>query len=269
MNQLTIFNYEHNEVRMFEIDGEPWFVLKDVCDILELSSSHKVAERLDEDERNLVPLIDSLGRQQETTVVSESGVYNVIFRSDKPEAKPFRRWVTHEVLPAIRKTGKYDVRHTELIEPAASKSAKIIGINRIILDEITRLSQKGINTESLSQYTEVLISQAEQEFNADFSWLKSINLAPEVPKLESKLYTIGQLCMEYSIETWKINRMLEEKHLIHRVSPVNTHPGRYLPTTKAIEEGLAIMQYDSDGHHPQVFWTVKGRDAIDDIVGPY
>lgn len=107
MNELQVFTYKNSEVRTVERDGEPWFVLKDVCEVLALGSPHKVAERLDEDERNQIPVIDSIGRQQETTVINESGLYNVVLRSDKPEAKPFRKWVTSEVLPSIRKHGAY------------------------------------------------------------------------------------------------------------------------------------------------------------------
>ena len=109
MNDLQIFSYQSHEVRTVEMNGEPWFVLKDVCEVLGLASPHKVAERLDGDERNQIPVEDSAGRQQETTVINESGLYNVILRSDKPEAKPFRKWVTSEVLPQIRKTGSYSI----------------------------------------------------------------------------------------------------------------------------------------------------------------
>lgn len=107
MNELQIFTYQQSAVRTVERDGEPWFVLKDVCDVLGIGSPHKVADRIDEDERNQIPLTDSLGRQQETTIINESGLYNVILRSDKPEAKPFRKWVTSEVIPAIRRHGSY------------------------------------------------------------------------------------------------------------------------------------------------------------------
>lgn len=77
-----------------------------MCDVLKLGSPHKVAERLDEDEkgRNLIP---TLGGPQEMTIINEMGLYSVILRSDKPEAKEFKRWITHEVLPTIRKTGGY------------------------------------------------------------------------------------------------------------------------------------------------------------------
>jgi prophage antirepressor-like protein len=108
MNDLTIFNYEGREVRTVQRDGEPWWVLKDVCDVLDLSNSRMVADRLDDDEKG-VSIADTLGGRQELTIISESGLYNVILLSRKPEAKKFKRWVTHEVLPSIRKHGLYAV----------------------------------------------------------------------------------------------------------------------------------------------------------------
>lgn len=122
MNELKVFNYQDNEVRTMEVNGEPWFVLKDVCSVLGLGSAHKVADRLDEDERNQIPLTDSLGREQETTIINESGLYNVILRSDKPEAKPFRKWVTSEVLPSIRKTGSYNQKPLSPVEMFAMQA---------------------------------------------------------------------------------------------------------------------------------------------------
>lgn len=106
MNELQAFSYEGNEVRTIQRNGEPWWVLKDVCDVLELSNSRMVADRLDEDEKG-VSIVDTLGGKQELTVISESGLYNVILLSRKLEAKKFKRWVTHEVLPQIRKHGAY------------------------------------------------------------------------------------------------------------------------------------------------------------------
>ncbi len=122
MNELQVFCYQGNEVRTVEVNGEPWFVLKDVCAVLGLGSAHKVADRLDEDERNQIPLTDSLGREQETTIINESGLYNVILRSDKPEAKPFRKWVTSEVLPSIRKTGSYNQKPLSPVEMFAMQA---------------------------------------------------------------------------------------------------------------------------------------------------
>ncbi|MBR1734746.1 MAG: phage antirepressor [Alphaproteobacteria bacterium] len=105
-NKLQIFNYENTKVRTVVKDDEIWWVLKDVCDVLGLSNSRKVAERLDDDEKG-VTLSDTLGGTQKTTIINESGLYKVILRSDKPEAKKFMNWVTHEVLPSIRKHGAY------------------------------------------------------------------------------------------------------------------------------------------------------------------
>lgn len=97
-----------NEVRTIQRDGEPWFVLKDVCQILEMDTTQlkKVSDRLDADEKGRTQ-ITTPGGLQETWIINESGLYNVILRSDKPEAKPFRKWVTSEVLPSIRKHGTY------------------------------------------------------------------------------------------------------------------------------------------------------------------
>ena len=103
MNELQVFKYSDKQVRTLLKDNQPWWVLKDVCDILGLTNPSVVADRLDDDERSKF----DLGRQGEATIINESGLYNVILRSDKPEAKPFRKWVTAEVLPTIRKTGGY------------------------------------------------------------------------------------------------------------------------------------------------------------------
>lgn len=106
MNELQVFSYEGKEVRTIQRNGETWWVLKDVCEVLEIGNSRMVAERLDVDEKG-VSIIDTLGGKQELTVISESGLYNVILLSRKPEAKHFKRWVTHEVLPQIRRHGAY------------------------------------------------------------------------------------------------------------------------------------------------------------------
>lgn len=111
MNEIQIFNYNSNEVRTIERDGEPWFVLRDVCGVLALGTPAKVAERLDEDEKG-VSQIHTPGGDQSMTIINESGLYNVILRSDKPEAKPFRKWVTSEVLPTIRRHGMYATAET-------------------------------------------------------------------------------------------------------------------------------------------------------------
>jgi prophage antirepressor-like protein len=106
MSELKMFHYEGTAVRTVMKDGEPWFVLKDVCDILGIQNACDVAKRLDDDE---VTRFNLGGLSGESNIVNETGLYNVILRSDKPEAKAFKRWVTHEVLPSIRKTGAYAI----------------------------------------------------------------------------------------------------------------------------------------------------------------
>ena len=111
-NKIQVWNYESSEIRTIQKDGEPWFVLADVCKVLEIARGTKVAERLEEDEVRQTSITDSLGRQQKAYIINESGLYAVILRSDKPQAKPFRKWVTSEVLPSIRKHGAYMTEQT-------------------------------------------------------------------------------------------------------------------------------------------------------------
>ena len=106
MNGLKVFSYEGNEVRTVQRADETWWVLRDVCSVLEIDNSGNVAARLDEDEKG-VHTLDTLGGKQDLTVISESGLYSTILLSRKPEAKKFKRWVTHEVLPSIRRHGAY------------------------------------------------------------------------------------------------------------------------------------------------------------------
>ena len=116
--ELQELGFEGRKVRSVFIDGEPWWVLSDVCHILGLTNPTVVASRLDDDERSKF----GLGRQGEAIVINESGLYAVIIRSEKPEAKRFRKWVTYEVLPEIRKHGEYKPRKTEITEQ--SKQAR-------------------------------------------------------------------------------------------------------------------------------------------------
>ncbi|MCY8022045.1 phage antirepressor [Bacillus licheniformis] len=107
MHQLQkVFNYQDQQVRTVVKDNEPWFVAKDVCSVLEIKNNRDALARLDEDEKGVV-LTDTLGGTQELTAVNEPGLYSLILGSRKPEAKQFKRWITHEVIPTIRKTGGY------------------------------------------------------------------------------------------------------------------------------------------------------------------
>lgn len=105
---IVPFCFGDNLVRVIrDAQGNPWFVAKDVCKVLEIEKYRDAVSRLDDDERGS-ELVDTLGGPQEMSTISESGLYALVFRSRKPEAKAFSKWVRSEVLPAIRKTGKYD-----------------------------------------------------------------------------------------------------------------------------------------------------------------
>ena len=108
MSNITPFSYEDHEVRVLDVNGEPWFVLADLCKVLGLANPAVVAKRLDKADV-CQTYISSGGQRRAMTIVAEPGLYDVVVRSDSPAAKPFRRWVTHEVLPAIRRTGIYAV----------------------------------------------------------------------------------------------------------------------------------------------------------------
>ena len=141
MNKVTIFKYEESKlVRTMNVSGEPWFVLKDVCDVLGLSTPARVAERLDSDEVSQAHLIDSMGRSKEMTIISESGLYNVILRSDKPEAKPFRKWVTAVVLPSIRKNGGYIAGQEEL-SPQELMAKALLVAQKTLTDRDARIKE--------------------------------------------------------------------------------------------------------------------------------
>jgi prophage antirepressor-like protein len=106
-NDLQIFKYvNNNEIRTISKNNDVWFVAKDVCDVLEIKNSRDAISRLDSDEKGVVST-DTLGGKQELTVVNEPGLYTLILGSRKQEAKQFKRWITHNVLPTIRKTGGY------------------------------------------------------------------------------------------------------------------------------------------------------------------
>lgn len=122
-SELQVFSYKDAVVRTMERDGEVWFVAKDVCDVLELTNPTVAIEALDEDERSKF----FLGRQGEANIINESGLYALVFRSNKPEAKAFSKWVRSEVLPQIRRTGSYSLHKGQSALPSGViEGARII-----------------------------------------------------------------------------------------------------------------------------------------------
>ncbi|MDB5014237.1 MAG: hypothetical protein JWQ25_2439 [Daejeonella sp.] len=114
--QLAIFKYEDetkvNDFTTLEIDGEPWFVASDVCALLDIKNVSDAISSLDDDEK-LVSVIPRAGQNRSVNLISESGLYALVFRSKKPSAKSFRKWITKEVIPAIRKSGSYGINRLE------------------------------------------------------------------------------------------------------------------------------------------------------------
>lgn len=245
MGEMEIFTYNGNEVRTIQKDGEPWWVLKDVCEILGLGSPHKIFERLDEDEkgRNLIP---TLGGKQEMTVINESGLYNVILRSDKPEAKPFRKWVTSEVLPAIRKTGGYITRETsEQIRLEAQKAradAMLLNAkNRAFRTIMSAVEKKNLSPIAVQVFG---LKGIEGVFGVDTG-----NYLPQV----EKTYTATEIGKMFGISAHKVgmianaNGLKTEEYGImvldkSRHSPKEVQSFRY--NQKAVEKFRGILKGD-------------------------
>lgn len=107
-NKIIAFtNPEFGEVRTLNIENEPWFVAADVCKALDIINSRDAVARLDDDEKNTVVLTDGIPGNPNKTIVNEPGLYTLVLGSRKPEAKAFKRWITHDVIPSIRKNGEY------------------------------------------------------------------------------------------------------------------------------------------------------------------
>lgn len=149
MNDLKIFNNEEfGEIRTVVVNEEPMFCLTDICKALEMSNPTMVAQRLDDDERTKL----DLGRQGETNFITESGLYAVILRSDKPNAKKFRKWVTSEVLPSIRKNGGYIAGQENMTDDELMAKALMVAQNKIAErdKQIERMKPKEIFADAVS-----------------------------------------------------------------------------------------------------------------------
>lgn len=126
MNNIIPFEYESNSIRVVtNIDGEPWWIASDVCAVLELTNPTEAIRGLDDDEKSTLRISEG---GPERNIINEPGLYSLIIRSNKPQARKFKRWITHEVLPSIRQTGKYEVGNVsklDLIIQSAQAMKKI------------------------------------------------------------------------------------------------------------------------------------------------
>ena len=185
MNELQTFDYNGSQVRTVEKDGETWWVLSDVCKVLELSEARRTAERLDDDELTRVKL-HSGGQNREMYVINESGLYNVILRSDKPQAKPFRKWVTSEVLPTIRKTGQYNTKLNKALEIKETNAR----VRFLKLAKVDTLS---------SEYKNILVAKAAEA-------LTGFQLIP-LPQSEQKMYTATEIGEMFGVSAQRIGKL--------------------------------------------------------------
>jgi len=143
VTDLGAFDYSGRQVRTVTRDGEPWFVAADVCAVLGIANARQAVTYLDEDEVVQQPVTtnDGSGRSLATNLVNEPGLYSLILRSRKPEAKAFKRWVTHEVLPAIRKTGRYEVAQLDELE-VAERYVATLKVKRELESQVAELTPK-------------------------------------------------------------------------------------------------------------------------------
>ncbi len=130
MNEVQLFNFESHEVRSLLLNNEPWFVGKDVAEALGYSKARNaIATHIDSEDKKDAPIQGTLGGVQEMTVINESGLYSLVLSSKLPSAKKFKRWVTSEVLPALRKTGQYQVKElsgSELMAKALIEAQSVL-----------------------------------------------------------------------------------------------------------------------------------------------
>ena len=151
--EVEMFNFEGSDVRVIADEkGEPWFVAKDICDVLGLSNPTMALSNLDDEERAKF----NLGRQGESNIINESGLYSLIMTSRKPEAKKFKKWVTSEVLPSIRKTGSYSAKPIDpmqlLGDPAAMRGLLLTYTEKVIALE-SKVQEQAPKVEAFEKLT--------------------------------------------------------------------------------------------------------------------
>lgn len=160
-SDMKIFKNEtFGEIRTAVIDGEPWFVAVDVCRALEIVNSRDALTRIDEDEKGVV-LTDTPGGKQEVTTVNEPGLYSLVLGSRKPEAKVFKRWITHEVIPSIRKNGGYIAGQETMSDLELMARALIVAQN--VIEEknrqISGLTEENLLMKPKAEYFDDLVDR--------------------------------------------------------------------------------------------------------------
>lgn len=139
MNELQLFSFENHEVRSLLINSEPWFVGKDVADVLGYADTNQAIRKHVDNEDRLTRRFDGTGQSRDMTIINESGLYSLVLSSKLPSAKKFKRWVTSEVLPALRKTGQYQVKELsgqELMAKALIEAQSVLAAKDKVIEEM-------------------------------------------------------------------------------------------------------------------------------------
>lgn len=257
MNELIFKNDCFGEVRVIENDNQPWFCLADVCKTLDLNPS-RVKDRLEDGVTTTHPIVDSLNRTQSATFVNEDGLYDVILDSRKPEAKAFRKWVTGEVLPSIRKDGGYIVAREDESEEDLMARALVVAQNTIKRRE-ERI--KSLQTENNSQ-RKVIETQNEQiaemsktiiEQNKKVSYLDKI--------LESKeTMTVTQIAQDYGMSARKLNKVIRDLGVQRKVNGQWILYAKYISKGYVHSKSVTIAKNDgSTDVKLNTEWTQHGR----------
>ncbi|WLR88547.1 phage antirepressor [Streptococcus iniae] len=232
-----IFNFKGQEVRTVTINNEPYFVGKDVAEILEYKEPNKaIVRHIDEDDRMKRPITDELGRKQETYIINESGLYSLILSSKLPQAKEFKRWVTTEVLPTIRKHGAY---------LTDSKIEEVLLSPDTIINLATQLKEERQKVNSL----QLELKEAQKQ-------ARYLDLI-----IESKgALRVSQIAQDYGMTANKLNKVLYELGVQHKVNGQWILYKRHMG--KGYTDSHTFDYQDRNGHtraNVTTTWTQKGR----------
>ncbi|MEG3929468.1 BRO family protein [Microcoleus sp. T3_D1] len=174
---ISVFEFETLAIRIATLDGEPWFVAKDLCDVLDVANPSQALSRLEEDEKNTIILNEGNRGNPSISVISESGMYALVLSSRKPAAKSFRKWVTAEVLPAIRKTGTYSVP-VATPAPVPQSSLDVLAQS---LQALTQVAQSMAEVERRQREQEAILTQLVAGKEQAEAELAALPLSQELP----------------------------------------------------------------------------------------
>lgn len=160
MNEVQLFNFENHEVRSLLISNEPWFVGKDVADVLGYADTNQAIRKHVDNEDRLTRRFDGTGQSRDMTIINESGLYGLVLSSKLPSAKKFKRWVTSEVLPALRKTGQYQVKElsgSELMAKALIEAQNVLAAKD---KQIEEMKPKALFADAVAtSHTSILVGE--------------------------------------------------------------------------------------------------------------